>query len=144
MGNKRIKSHHPKLIASLFSHFFAIFLNGCASFRDSQSWQGSNLDSSKDDPILKVGLELAQERQIPANQESPVSFHSSKLALGMQMSEVEKLWGNPEEVEFAGQPRDGNQKWIYYKGFSSPWSLGTLKVIYFEEGKVIGWNTTNR
>lgn len=67
-----------------------------------------------------------------------------ELVPGMKMQDVLALWGHPGEVETAGSPRHGNQRWLYYTGLSGRWSLSTIRVVYFEAGKVVGWDTLRR
>ncbi len=63
------------------------------------------------------------------------------LVLGMQMSDVRNVWGEPRDVQMAGDPRYGNQRWIYFEGLSSPWSTSRARIVYFENGRVVGWET---
>lgn len=68
------------------------------------------------------------------------SLDSGRLITGMGEKEVRTLYGEPEDVQVAGDLRNGNEKWIYSDGVSSKrWNLSSPRVIYFEEGKVIGW-----
>lgn len=64
---------------------------------------------------------------------------SSELFLGMAMRDVQMSWGSPHSVETAGDPSYGNQRWIYKRGFSR--LGGETKIVYFEEGRVVGWET---
>ena len=63
------------------------------------------------------------------------------IALGMGMGEVTGIWGEPNDVETAGDARQGNQRWTYFSGVSSRWGLGARRVVYFESGQVAGWKT---
>lgn len=60
------------------------------------------------------------------------SIHSSDLYLGMEKSQVVELWGKPSRVEIAGNPKNQNERWSFLED-------GSLKQIYFENGKVQGW-----
>lgn len=62
--------------------------------------------------------------------------------LGMGMQDVIGSWGQPGQVEVAGDPSLGNQRWVFYSGVSSRWGLGSPKVIYFEEWRVAGWQNS--
>jgi hypothetical protein len=77
-------------------------------------------------------------------------FHESRinrarmnreLVLGMNMQDVLSVWGEPRNIESAGDPSLGNQRWIYSEGLSHPNSLSAARVIYFENGQVAGWET---
>ena len=59
----------------------------------------------------------------------------------MSTQEVRAAWGEPREVETAGDPRLGNEKWTYYNGLSSRWSISSTRIVYFEAGKVVGWRS---
>lgn len=57
------------------------------------------------------------------------------------MSEVAKTWGEPARVQSAGQPELGNQRWVYPE--SSAYIKPKARVIYFERGRVAGWETVS-
>ena len=57
----------------------------------------------------------------------------------MAMNDVTSIWGEPSNVDTAGDPRDGNQRWTYYSGLSSRYGLGSKRVVFFENGRVAGW-----
>lgn len=54
------------------------------------------------------------------------------LNLGMSKPEVEASWGEPERVDFAGNPTLENERWVYQAD-------GAAKYIFFESGRVGGW-----
>ena len=60
------------------------------------------------------------------------------VALGMSMNEVRNVWGDPGHVATAGNTPDGNERWTYSVGVSS---IAPTRHLYFEEGKLIGWET---
>jgi hypothetical protein len=64
-----------------------------------------------------------------------------EIVLGMGMHDVMSVWGRPSEIENAGTAANGNQRWVYAEGLQVPWSLGNTRVVYFENGEVIGWKT---
>lgn len=63
------------------------------------------------------------------------------IALGMNRFEVSRLWGDPREVQPSGNPEYGNERWLYWNGLSY---LSSEKVVYFENGRVVGWNVSGR
>ena len=69
------------------------------------------------------------------------ALQTRDIILGMEMDDVSKAWGEPREVEIAGNPSYGNQRWTYFQGLSSRWSTSSARIIYFESGKVIGWQS---
>jgi len=60
------------------------------------------------------------------------SIHSSELFLGMEKSEVVSMWGKPARVEIAGNPSNQNERWSFVED-------GSVRQVYFEDGKVQGW-----
>jgi hypothetical protein len=62
---------------------------------------------------------------------------NAELALGMSKSDIEESWGEPYDVEYAGNPNHENERWLYRKD-------GAVKYIYFEAGRVGGWSTASR
>lgn len=69
------------------------------------------------------------------------AFRAGEVTLGMTPDEVVQVWGKPREIQVAGDAHSGNQKWIYFNGLSESWSLETQKIVYFEGGRVAGWDT---
>ena len=102
-------------------------LSGCALL-------GISEDSSRDPAAL---MEKQQERVKKA-------LISRELTTGMNMSQVFRVWGQPGDVEVSGARGSGpgghgNERWTYYDGLSQ--GLGTSRIVYFEQGKVVGWDT---
>jgi hypothetical protein len=69
--------------------------------------------------------ELSPERRVAAVAKNDIIY-------GMKKIDVIESWGEPQKVEFAGDPRNENERWLYH-------SNGTSKYIYFEAGQVKGW-----
>jgi len=82
------------------------------------------------------------------NDQQPIYENNRQLAstdnlrLGMQKNRVQRSLGAPSQVEIAGNPKYGNERWVYER------SVPTLdgyykekKVIYFEGGSVVGWES---
>lgn len=63
---------------------------------------------------------------------APASL-AGDVTLGMGKDDVKQLWGKPMRVEIAGDPRNQNERWVFYEG-------GRMKQIYFESGRVEGWS----
>lgn len=55
------------------------------------------------------------------------------VVLGMRKDDVMQNWGRPDRMDVAGDPRLENERWAYRRD-------GTVKYIYFESGRVEGWN----
>jgi len=60
------------------------------------------------------------------------SIHSKDLYLGMSKSQVMQAWGKPSRVDIAGNPRNQNERWVFFED-------GSAKQIFFEYGRVGGW-----
>ena len=64
------------------------------------------------------------------------------IAIGMPMDFVLKSWGEPLQREVSGNPLFKNEKWKYSR--SLPSAAGykqERRTVYFEGGKVVGWET---
>jgi hypothetical protein len=137
----------------LIQIIIVIFLSvtsGCALFSTRNT-------DEYEDPILREALRVrgmdfraVNESQWSEGQrqsrESEIQYglETGEIVVGMKMDDVVTVWGRPRDIEVAGDPRFGNQKWIYHEGVSSRWGLRPLRVIYFEEGRVAGWETASR
>ncbi len=73
----------------------------------------------------------------PLDQEAA---ESNDLYIGMSKSGVRHSWGSPDQVEVAGSPLYGNERWLYSDYVPSPDGfVKEKKVIYFEGSRVVGW-----
>lgn len=67
-------------------------------------------------------------------------IENNDVTLGMTRQAVRDSWGEPELVEVAGNPIYGNERWKYLEEVSSPEGYQTeARIIYFESGRVVGW-----
>ena len=64
------------------------------------------------------------------------------VSVGMTTRDVIHSWGQPSDVQWAGNPVQGNQKWTY-QHLDSKWGMAETRTLYFERGKLVGWSTTN-
>ena len=89
--------------------------------------------------------EVTLSRVGPVRTQSPDAVSRAirvrDIVIGMSMTDVKDSWGRPSEVETAGRKDSGHQKWVYHTGLSAPWSLGGSRIVFFESGKVVGWQT---
>jgi hypothetical protein len=69
---------------------------------------------------------------------------TNDVGKGMSRTAVRQSWGEPDIVEVAGNSLYGNERWKYSKQISTEdgYKLET-RVIYFESGRVVGWETLN-
>lgn len=64
--------------------------------------------------------------------EKRFGIRNTQVSMGMSKSEVENSLGRPARVEVAGNPSFENERWLYSVN-------GATKYIYFEAGRVEGW-----
>lgn len=72
--------------------------------------------------------------------ETAAAIEAQDIILGMTPTHVMESWGDPDVKEFAGNAMRGNERWKYSKFI--PQSDGfekEVRVIYFEHGRVVGW-----
>jgi hypothetical protein len=69
-------------------------------------------------------------------------IESNDIVIGMSQKAVTESWGDPEIVEVAGNPVYRNECWKYSKYVSSEDGYRReMRLIYFEGGRVVGWET---
>lgn len=73
----------------------------------------------------------------PENMPPPAS--PPALHLGMGMGDVKSLWGAPYDVESAGDISQANQRWVYSDATLNRYGMGSTRHVYFERGRVVGW-----
>jgi hypothetical protein len=77
-----------------------------------------------------------QKRSVSSN------FNQPNIRLGMARRNVRMTLGSPTQVEVAGNPVYGNERWIYETSVPTLEGYYTeKKVIYFEGGSVVGWES---
>ena len=95
--------------------------------------QGITSEQEKTETEMKQSLQHEAEIQTAIN--------LGEITLGMTTDDVLSAWGQPRDTESAGRPDTGNQKWIYVDALYSPWNLKPSRIVYFERGRVVGWET---
>ncbi len=112
---------------------------GCASlFSGPDITDDSNTDSTFSSQSAPQPLDFNSDDYRENHVTPAVQNHD--IVLGMNTSEVISAWGRPRDVEVAGNG-GGNERWIYYSGNSIRYGINPEKIIYFEDGKVVGWET---
>lgn len=82
------------------------------------------------------------ERNKQTQEQLQPLVETQDIAIGMPQVLVKKSWGEPENVEVSGNPQFRNEKWRYTKYVSTPYGYKLeRKLVYFEAGKVVGWET---
>ena len=115
-----MKKHFPIVLLNILT-LLLLALTGCATFR------GFGPEPEKRPTAAPVAVEIDR----------------NSLRVGMEMNEVTNTWGEPWEVQVAGDPSRGNQKWSYFSGIQSRWDSAPIRVVYFEAGQVVGWDTSS-
>jgi hypothetical protein len=96
------------------------------AFEERQKWLQSNKFFERPKNVASQMQEL---------------IDSQDIAIGMPESLVRKSWGEPSQIDVSGIPQFHNQRWIYSKMVSSQEGFKTTrKIVYFEGGKVVGWD----
>lgn len=90
---------------------------------------------SRADYLQAKGLSK-NKRVISNGYQRPIS-PPSNVTLGMAKTDIMRSWGQPRFKEYAGDPSEQNERWIYSHG-------GVTRMIYFESGAVAGWETVQR
>ena len=68
------------------------------------------------------------------------AIENNDITVGMTKQAVKESWGDPEAIEVAGNPLYGNERWKYMKVVSSSDGYANEnRIIYFESGRVAGW-----
>jgi hypothetical protein len=95
------------------------------NFEDKQRWLNEQNFLSRPQQIMGDMKELVEAQDI---------------TLGMPQTLVKKSWGDPDVIEVSGNPQFRNERWRYNKYIStSDGYKSEKKVVYFEGGKVVGW-----
>tara|TARA_B100000683_G_C12413230_1_gene524687 strand:- start:56 stop:700 length:645 start_codon:yes stop_codon:yes gene_type:complete len=81
-------------------------------------------------------------RQDSHSDEIAKVIESNDLALGMSESAVRESWGDPDVIEVAGNTVYGYERWRYKRIVSgNDGYQQELRSVYFEGGRVVGWET---
>ncbi|HTL12288.1 MAG TPA: hypothetical protein VL588_07360, partial [Bdellovibrionota bacterium] len=93
--------------------------------------------------VLTGCAQFPMLRQDSTRQAHRIPPSESEVYLGMPMEQVRTAWGDPRRIQIAGDPGFGHQRWIYETGAEAggEGTTGT-RVLYFEQGRVAGWETT--
>lgn len=87
--------------------------------------------SEKRDYLASRGI-LVEQKTARNPREHKHSSRQNQSITGMTKSDVMSYWGQPNRIEVAGNPSFENERWLYTVN-------GATKYIYFESGRVQGW-----
>lgn len=69
-------------------------------------------------------------------------IETQDIAVGMPQDYVRKSWGEPVSIEVSGNPIYKNERWKYQRMVSgSEGYRKEIRFVYFEGGRVVGWET---
>jgi hypothetical protein len=77
-------------------------------------------------------LDYLEARGLLETAERAPASQSSQVGMGMTKDQVLGSYGKPQRIEIAGNPSYENERWQYVIN-------GASKYIYFEAGRVEGW-----
>ncbi len=116
----------------------------------SQAKPALKTEKEKKEFLSQKGKE-SQKRWLASRGISETSLYDTNVrtaidegdvVLGMSKDAVLKSWGDPENIEVAGNPDFGSERWVYTHFEGSPEGYQKQeRMIYFERGKVVGWET---
>jgi hypothetical protein len=107
---------------------------------DSERIQFLQLGSrdSKAKWVTSTGL----NRQNQHSEEIARIIEAKDIALGMSESAVRESWGDPDLIEVAGDRVYGYKRWKYQRMVSGNAGYQReMRAVYFEGGRVVGWET---
>ena len=121
------------LFLLVISQFFIACLMSPQPMSSQRRVQPEVADADTLDMLVLNEREYQSQRSLASNDD---------LRLGMPARSVESSLGQPNQVEVAGNPKYGNERWTYERAFpTSNGYYSEKKVIYFEAGSVVGWES---
>lgn len=127
LTTKQEKQMYSKLLPWFIDDEERITFLSQPSFESKQEW------------IQSSGI-LSRQNQL--GQKYKKTIDNQDIAIGMPNELVKKSWGDPVQVETSGNPLYRNEKWKYIRNVSSSEGFKQeRRVVYFENGKVVGWET---
>jgi hypothetical protein len=132
--------------------FLALSAQGCAllhmdgaGFEDMDDLNASNPYNNQRSPSAASRDGNYEQRDENDRQSRLLSAISHQdIVLGMDQSQVMAAWGSPRDVETAGNSGSGAERWLYYSGNSLAYGMNRPRIVYFENGHVVGWESAHR
>jgi hypothetical protein len=80
------------------------------------------------------------KRSVQIDKPSEDLIAAKDISVGMPNELVRRSWGSPDTIDVAGNPIFGNERWRYKRYSPSPEGYRLQsRIVYFESGKVVGW-----
>lgn len=127
LGSQKEREQYSKILPLLSSDREKIQFLSIPSLEGRQAW------------INRNGL---WQRSAFTSPDILDAAENGDIALGMSAELVRKAWGEPQSVEVSGNPAYKNERWRYSRSVASDHGFqGEKKYIYFEGGRVVGWDS---
>jgi hypothetical protein len=142
MKNKSLSSLIKKVS---FIAVIGVITQGCALLHlDNGNFDDLDSPNSSNPYNQGVASQSDQQRAEDDHQNRLLSAISHQdIVMGMDESQVMAAWGSPRDVETAGTG-GGNERWLYYPGNSLTYGMSKPRIVYFENGHVVGWESSRR
>lgn len=127
LDSRQAKEQYSKVLPWLKDDSEKIDLLNIPSIEGRQAWINRN--------------NIWSRARVPASRMKEL-IDSQDIAVGMPMEYVRRAWGDPIAVEVSGNPVYKNERWKYMRNV--PGSDGfhqQKRLVYFEGGRVVGWDT---
>lgn len=126
---------YPFLLASVL-----LASAGCALLNPREEGEADT------DPVARVALQLRDEHLGPPLSDDDLdridhARMKGDLTTGMNPGDVLGSWGSPLEVEPVAGAAPGTERWVYRGGYSRVGGIRQTRTVYFENSRVIGWET---
>ena len=127
LDSQKEKEQYSKILPWLKSDQERIELLSIPTVEGRQAWLQQN--------------EIGRRSQAP-NGRVKQAMQEGDIVMGMAEDFVRKAWGEPQEKQISGNPIYKNEKWRYTRYVSSSEGYHKeIRHVYFEGGKVVGWET---
>ncbi|MBO9667337.1 MAG: hypothetical protein J7501_11055 [Bdellovibrio sp.] len=127
LNSKKEKEQYSKVLPWFKNDAEKISFLSIPSIEGRQQWINSN----------KIW-----DRTLAPKQEMKDLVETQDIAMGMPQEYVRRSWGEPMNVEVSGNPLYKNERWKYERYATSPQGYRKeTRFVYFEGGRVVGWET---
>ncbi|QDK36795.1 hypothetical protein [Bdellovibrio sp. NC01] len=127
LSSKKEKEQYSKVLPWLKNDEEKISFLSIPSLEGRQQWMNSH--------------KIWDRSQAPQAEMKDL-IETQDIAIGMPQEYVKRSWGEPASVEVSGNPIYKNERWKYQRFSSSPEGYRKeTRFVYFEGGRVVGWET---
>jgi hypothetical protein len=127
LGSKKEREQYSKILPWLKTDREKIEFLSIPSLEGRQQW--ANTHGIWD----RTRVPVAEMKEL---------IDAQDIAVGMPQDYVKRAWGEPQNVDISGNPIYKNERWRYQRFISSPDGYKKeTRLVYFEGGRVVGWET---